>query len=125
LHFAPNGCVAHLEYSPAVARTELCCLLARLDLLLDLGASPKFEECIRIAHNHMFERVSRMTTISDIDAYFLVKIDEVKSLLPSASCVCLTSDLWSDNAKKDYLMPRLVYLQLLILPYFTHASSVK
>jgi hypothetical protein len=73
----------------------------------------------------MFERVSRMTTISDIDAYFLVKIDKVKSLLPSASCVCLTSDLWSDNAKKDYLMPRLVYLQLLILPYFTHASSVK
>jgi hypothetical protein len=24
-------------------------------------------------------------------------------LLSDASCVCLTSDIWSDNAKKDYL----------------------
>jgi hypothetical protein len=27
----------------------------------------------------------------------------VKSLLSDASCVCLTSDIWSDNAKEDYL----------------------
>jgi hypothetical protein len=31
LHFAPDGRVAHFEYNPAVAQTELCCLFARLD----------------------------------------------------------------------------------------------
>jgi hypothetical protein len=65
--------------------------------------SPKFEEYIRITHNPRFERVSRTTTTSDIDAYFLTKVDEVKSLLSDASCVCLTSDIWSGNAKEDYL----------------------
>jgi hypothetical protein len=27
----------------------------------------------------------------------------VKSVLSDASCVCLTSDIWSGNAKEDYL----------------------
>jgi hypothetical protein len=103
LHFAPDGRVAHFEYSPAVARTELCRLVARVDLPLGFGASPEFEEYIRIAHNPRFERVSRTTTTSDIDAYFLTKVDEVKSLLSDSSCVCLTSDVWSGNAKVDYL----------------------
>jgi hypothetical protein len=93
LHFASDGHVAHFEYSPAVARTELCHLVARLDLSLGFGASPEFEEYIRIAYNPGFERVSRTTTTSDIDAYFLTKVDEVKSLLSDTSCVCLTSDI--------------------------------
>jgi hypothetical protein len=46
--------------------------------------------------------VSRTTTTSVIDAYFLGKMDEVKSLLSKASCVCLTYDIWSGNAKEDY-----------------------
>jgi hypothetical protein len=103
LHFAPDGRVAYFEYNPAVARTELCCLVARLDLSLCFRASPEFEEYIRITHNPRFERVSRTTTTSDIDTYFLTKVDEVKSLLSDASCVCLTSDIWSGNAKEDYL----------------------
>jgi hypothetical protein len=38
-YFAPDGRVTHFEYSPVVARTELCRLLARLDLplILDLN----------------------------------------------------------------------------------------
>jgi hypothetical protein len=103
LHFAPDGRVAHFEYSPAIARTELCCLVARLDLPLGFGASPEFEEYIRITHNPRFKHVSRTTTTSDIDAYFLNKVDEVKSLLYDASCVCLTSDIWNGNVKEDYL----------------------
>jgi hypothetical protein len=71
LHFAPDGHVAHFEYSPTLARTELCHLLARLDLPLSLGASPKFGEYIRMVHNPRFEHVSRTITTSDIDAYFL------------------------------------------------------
>jgi hypothetical protein len=102
LHFAPNGRVAHFEYNPVVARTELCRLLARLDLPLGFGASPEFEEYIRTTHNPRFERISRTTTTSDIDAYFLSKVDEVKSLLSGGSCVCLTSHIWSGNAKEDY-----------------------
>jgi hypothetical protein len=70
---------------------------------LGLGASPKFEEYIRTAHNPRFECVSRTTTTSDIDAYFLGKVDEVKSLLSYACCVCLTSDIWSGIAMEDYL----------------------
>jgi hypothetical protein len=93
LHFAPDGHVAHFEYNPAVARTGLCCLVARFDLTLGFGVSPEFEEYIRITHNPRFECVSRTTTTSDIDAYFLTKVDEVKSLLSDASCVCLTSDI--------------------------------
>jgi hypothetical protein len=103
LHFAPDGRVAHFEHSPAVARIELCHLVARLDLPLGFCASPEFEEYIRIAHNPRFERVSRTTTTSDIDTYFLTKVDEVKSLLSNASCVCLISDIWSGNTKEDYL----------------------
>jgi hypothetical protein len=103
LHFAPDGRVAHFEYNPAVARTELCRLIARLDLPLSLGASIEFEEYIRNAHNPRFVRVSRTTTTSDLDAYFITKVAEVKSLLSEASCVCLISDIWSGNAKEDYL----------------------
>jgi hypothetical protein len=103
LHFAPDDRVAYFEYSPAVARIELYCFLARLDLPLGLGASLEFEEHIRITHNPRFEYVSRTTTTSDIDAYFLGKVDEVKSPSSEASCVCLISDIWSGNAKKDYL----------------------
>jgi hypothetical protein len=102
-YFAPDGRVAHFEYSPVVVRTELCHLLARLDLPLGLSASPEFEEYIRTTHDPRFERASRTTTTSNIDAYFLGKVDKVKSLLSKASCVCLTSDIWSGNAKEDYL----------------------
>jgi hypothetical protein len=34
---------------------------------------------------------------------FFVKQSDVKELLNAASCVCLTSDIWSNNAKEDYL----------------------
>jgi hypothetical protein len=36
LHFSPDGCMSQFEYNPAIARIELCRLLARLDLPLAL-----------------------------------------------------------------------------------------
>jgi hypothetical protein len=87
LHFAPDGRVAHFEYNPTVAKTELCRLIARLDLPLSPGGSVKFEDYIRNAHNPRFVCVSRTTTTSDLDAYFITKVAEVKSLLSQASCV--------------------------------------
>jgi hypothetical protein len=35
LHFAPDDRVAHFEYNPTIAKTELCRLVARLDSLLE------------------------------------------------------------------------------------------
>jgi hypothetical protein len=88
LHFAYDCHVAHFEYNPAVVRTELCRLIARLDLPLSLGASVEFEEYIRNAHNSRFVRVSRTTT-SDLDAYFITKVAKVKYLLSEAFFVCV------------------------------------
>jgi hypothetical protein len=34
---------------------------------------------------------------------FFIKQSDVKELLNTASYVCLTSDIWSGNAKENYL----------------------
>jgi hypothetical protein len=46
--------------------------------------------------------VSRQTTTRDREALFFVKQSDVKELLNTASCVCLTTDIGSGNAKEDY-----------------------
>jgi hypothetical protein len=80
----------------------LCRLIARLDLPLSIGELPAWEDYIRIAHNHAFRHVSRQTTTRDLEALFYVKQSDVKELLNTASCVCLTSDIWFGNVE-DYL----------------------
>ena len=42
LKYNADGSVNHWEYSPSVARTELCRLIARLDLPLCFGESSAF-----------------------------------------------------------------------------------
>ena len=46
-------------YNPAVARTELCRLIARLDLPLGIGETQAWEDYITRAHNSRFAKVSR------------------------------------------------------------------
>ena len=46
-------------YNPAVARTELCRLIARLDLPLGIGETQAWEDYITRAHNSHFAKVSR------------------------------------------------------------------
>jgi hypothetical protein len=54
----PDG-LNNWVYDPAVARIELCRLIARLDLPLGIGD-------IKRAHNPLFSKVSRQTTTRDL-----------------------------------------------------------
>ena len=91
-------------YDPAVARTELCQLIARLDLPLGIGETQAWEDYITRAHNPQFVKVSRQTTTRDLGKLFADRRDVLmKSVLPAASSVSLTSDIWSGNAKEDYV----------------------
>ena len=101
----PDGSIRNWEYCPQVARRELVRLLARLDVPINMGETDAFEEYIRTAHNPKYVSVSRQTTARDIQKYFNdCKAKLVESFNSSAvNCVCLTSDIWSGNAKEDYL----------------------
>jgi len=103
LQFNADGSVGHWEYSPEVARTQLCHLIARLDLPLGFGDSKAFEDYIKIAHNPRFATISRQTTTRDLVKYYADRHSKIIETLASASSVAFTSDIWSGNAKKDYL----------------------
>ncbi|CAO2199873.1 unnamed protein product [Urochloa humidicola] len=91
------------EYSPDVARSQLCRLIARMDLPISFGESDAFKEYIQIAHNPRFTGVSRQTTTRDIAKYFNDRRAKLIDSLNVVSSVALTSDIWSGNAKEDYL----------------------
>jgi hypothetical protein len=104
LQFHGDNSVRQWDYNAATARTELCRLLATLDLPLGFGGHPAFERYIRRAHNPRFHSVCRQTTTSDFVKFFrqrrTVLIDQLQS---SVSAVALTFDIWSGNAKEDYI----------------------
>ena len=92
------------DYKSDVARSELCCLIARLDLSLGIGETEAWEDYIVHAHNPRFVKVSRQTTTRDLSKLFTERRNMLKnSVLSAASSVALTSDIWSGNAKKDYI----------------------
>ncbi|KAG2640242.1 hypothetical protein PVAP13_2KG060416 [Panicum virgatum] len=95
LQFNPNGTLGHWEYSPEVARTQLCRLIARLDLPLGFGDSEIFEEYIKIAHNPRFASVSWQTTTRDLAKYYADCRSKVMDTLAATSSVAFTSDIWS------------------------------
>ena len=103
ISFNPDGTLGHWEYSPEVARTQLCRLIARLDLPLGFGDSEIFEEYIKIAHNPRFASVSWQTTTRDLAKYYADCRSKVMDTLAAASSVAFISDIWSGNAKEDYL----------------------
>jgi len=105
ISFNPDGSMRNWEYCPMVARTELVRLLARLDVPISMGETDAFEEYIRTTHNPKYVPVSRQTTTRDMVKFFTYrKAKLVENLSSSAvNCVCLTSDIWSGNAKEDYL----------------------
>jgi len=96
--------VHNWNYKPDVARSELCCLIARLNLSLAIGETYAWEEYIIRAHNPRFTKVSRHTTTRDLSKLFTERRNMLKnSVLSGASSVTLTSDIWSGNAKEDYI----------------------
>jgi hypothetical protein len=93
-----------LGVNAKVARTQLCLLIARLDLPVCFGETNAFEEYIKIAHNPRFASVSRQTTTRDIVKYYAdCRAKLIATLGDGVSSVTLTSDIWSGNAKQDYL----------------------
>jgi hypothetical protein len=103
LQYNSDGSIHTWEYKLDVARRELCRLIARLDLPLGFGFEDAFEEYIQCAHNPCFAKVSRQTTTRDLEKYFLERRYSLIECLKSVSSVCITSDIWSGNAKEDYL----------------------
>ena len=103
LSFSSDGSVRHWEYSAERARTKLCRLIARLDLPLCVGASAAFEEYIREAHNPRFTSISARTTARDLIKYHSGLHDKLIESFTGVSSISLTSDIWSGNAKEDYL----------------------
>jgi hypothetical protein len=103
LKFNPNGYVRNWDYCPDHARTQMCRLIARLDLPLNFAKSPAFEEYIRLSHNLVFKKVSRQTTSMDFVKFFNDRRKIVVECLLSISSIAITSDIWSGIAKKDYL----------------------
>jgi hypothetical protein len=81
----------------------MCRLIARLDLPLNFAESPAFEEYIRLSHNPVFKKVSRQTTCRDFVKFFNDRRKIVVECLQSVSSIAITSDIWSGNAKEDYL----------------------
>jgi hypothetical protein len=103
LAFNPDGSLHNWEYDPIFSRTELCRLIARLDLPLGIGETHAWEDYIARAHNPRFTKVSRQTTIRDLLKLFTERRNVlINSVLPATSSVALTSDIWSGNAK-DYI----------------------
>ena len=75
-----------------------------LDLPLGIGEIDAWEEYIVRAHNPRFTKISRQTTTRDLSKLFTERRNMLKnSVLLAASSVALTSDIWSDNAKEDYI----------------------
>jgi hypothetical protein len=100
----PDGSYRNWEYRPDVARAELCRLIARLDLPLSIADNDAWDDYIQRAHNPRYKRVSRFTTSRDFSKLFNEKLHHLKNeVMPGVSSVCLTSDIWSGNAKEDYI----------------------
>src|SRR6185295_8627811 len=78
LSFDADGSVVSWEYSPDVAHTQLCRLIAKLDLPLGFGETNEFKEYIQIAHNPRFTLVSRHTTTRDIAKDFSERRDDLE-----------------------------------------------
>jgi hypothetical protein len=99
-----NG-LANWNYDPMIARTELCHLIARLDLPLGIGETHAWSDYIKNAYNPLFKSVCRQTTTRDLAKLYAEQREMLmKDVLPAASSVSLTSDIWSGNAKEDYTL---------------------
>ena len=54
----PDGSFRNWEYDPQVARTELCRLIARLDLPLGIADTDAWDDYIQHAHNPRYVKLS-------------------------------------------------------------------
>jgi hypothetical protein len=85
--FNPDGTVRNWDYCPDRARTQMCRLIARLDLPLNFAESPAFEEYIRLSHNPVFKKVSRQTTCRDFVKFLNDRRKIIVECLQSVSSI--------------------------------------
>ena len=79
-------------------------MIARLDLSLGIGETETWEDYIVRAHNARFVKVSRQTTTRDLSKLFTECRNMLKNFVLSTTfSVALTLDIWSSNAKEDYI----------------------
>jgi hypothetical protein len=103
IKFNPDGSVRNFDYCPHRARTEMCRLIVRLDLPLNFAESSAFEEYIKLSHNPGFKSATRQTTSRDMVKYYTNRRKVIADCLLYVSSIAITSDIWSGNAKEDYL----------------------
>ena len=104
LQYNPDGTVRSWDYDPEVARQSLCRLIASEDLPLGFGESVSFQNYIRTAHNPRFSFIFRQTTTRDLVKYYNEHCNKIKELFSTCTFfVALTSDIWSGQAREDYL----------------------
>jgi hypothetical protein len=103
IKFNPDGSIHNFDYCPHHARTEMCRLIVRLDLPLNFAESSVFEEYIKLSHNPSFKYVTTQTTSRDMVKYYTDRCKVISNFLLSASSIEITSNIWSGNAKEDYL----------------------
>jgi hypothetical protein len=103
LNYNSDGSVGNWDYNPDVACIELCRLIARLDLPLGIGAYDAFVEYIRRAYNPRYNPVCRQTTTTDFVKHFNQTRTLMMECLSACTFIAITSDIWNDNAKEDYL----------------------
>ena len=71
---------------------------------LGIGETEAWEDYIVHAHNPRFVKVSRQSTTRNLSKLFTERCNILKnSILSAASSIALTSDIWSGNAKEDYI----------------------
>jgi hypothetical protein len=99
-----DGSFRNWEYDPQVAKTELCRLIAILDLPLGIADTDAWDNYIQHADNPRYVRVSRFTTAKDLAKLYNEKLKNLKDdVFPGVSSICLTSNIWFGNAKEDYI----------------------
>ncbi|CAN6363186.1 unnamed protein product [Urochloa humidicola] len=122
LQFGGDGSISGWEYKPDVARRELCRLISRLDLSLGFGYEEAFEEYIQRAHNPCFSRVLTILVFEEYiqllskplleiwKKYFLECRTSLIESLRNVLSVCITSDIWSGNAKTILVLLLILFL---------------
>jgi hypothetical protein len=103
LKYNSDSYVRNWDYNPDVAHIELDRLIARLDLPLGIDAYDAFVEYIRRAHNPRYNHVCRQTTTTDFVKHFNQTHTLMMECLSTCTSIAITSDIWNDNAKEDYL----------------------
>lgn len=91
----------HWKYFVALARTKLCCLIARLGLSLCFGETNAFQNYIRRAQNPKFVKSSRQTTDRDLIRIYNDRAKQLINILNSfvlfiarTFSICWTTSVW-------------------------------